>query len=221
MAVQTPAHRKSLAALQLVLDTDTVHFPFSNTEEFFTLQKAISLAHRAHKGEKRLDGAHYLSHPLAVMRSLLNTGETLPFNAYITAILHDVLEQDPLLSGEICATFGEEVFQAVWALSRPFLMHKQSRKEHEYLYLENMMRVQNKIPYVMLVKIADRLHNIRTMDGIPQKDREYCIKDTLEYYVPAFKHSAVRCEDKDVAGALFTLIDRLMKELKGLEISRK
>lgn len=218
MALQTPVHRSNPAALQTLSDNDTVFFPFSNTEEFFTLQKAISLAYRAHKGEQRLGGEDYLSHPLAVMRLLLSTGETLPFNTYITAILHDVLEQNPLLSVEICATFGEEVFQAVWALSRPFLMYKQSRREHEFLYIEKMMRVQGTIPYVMLVKIADRLHNIQTLDGLPHKKREQCIQETMENYMPAFKHCAVRCMDTEIAGAAFTLIDILTKKLRSLEV---
>ncbi|MBU2213304.1 MAG: HD domain-containing protein [Patescibacteria group bacterium] len=221
MALQTPVYRKNLAAFQMVSKADTVLFPFSNTEEFFTLQRAISLAHRAHKGEKRLDGKDYLSHPLAVMRALLDTEDALPFNAYITAILHDVLEHDPLLSGEICALFGAKVFEAVWALSRPFKTISQTLRDHENLYIEQMLRVQGKIPYVMLVKISDRLHNIQNLQNLPRKKREQCIWETQQLYLPAFKQCAVRCKDKEIAGAAFTLIDLLMKELRDLEVEKE
>ncbi|MDD4628950.1 MAG: HD domain-containing protein, partial [Candidatus Peribacteraceae bacterium] len=150
--------------------------------QYLFFREAIAFARRAHHGQKRLDGRAFLSHPLAVLQILLTTSPDLPHNAYVASLLHDTIEDGCACHKEISGAFGQEVADVVLALSRPRRTGKSTDADREARYIRQMTEANARYPYVLLIKLADRLHNLETAHFLPREKRVTLREETAELY---------------------------------------
>ena len=147
------------------------------------LRKAVLFITDAHKGQFRKSGMPYTEHPLEVAKILADL--QLDTASVLAGLLHDVVEDTPHTLKELTEMFGEETAFMVDAVTKISAVQKQKNKDAEkaetYRKLVNAMA---KDPRVLLIKIADRLHNMRTMRYMKPEKRQSIAQETLDIYVP-------------------------------------
>ena len=147
------------------------------------IYRAYLFSAERHAEQRRLTGEPYIVHPLAVARVL--AGLHLDADTIVAALLHDVIEDTPTLRAQIVRDFGEDVAHLVDGVSK--LAHLDagaSRREAQAANFSKMMLAAVQDLRVMLVKLADRLHNMRTLHALPPAKRRRVARETLEVYVP-------------------------------------
>ena len=143
---------------------------------------AYRFAAKAHEGQKRKSGEPYISHPVAVARILADM--RMDAQAIAAAILHDVVEDTPTALDELEEEFGAEIAALVDGVSKLDQMHFTSRAEAQAESFRKMMLAMIEDIRVILVKLADRLHNMRTMEAMPREKQVRIARETLEIYAP-------------------------------------
>ncbi|ALM09488.1 MAG: GTP pyrophosphokinase [Candidatus Peribacter riflensis] len=184
---------------------------------FLAFRDAIAFARRAHDGQKRADGRVFVSHPLAVLQFLLTAGTDLPHEAYVAGLLHDAAEDGQATIAGIRAAFGADVADAVEALTRAERPKRLSERAHEESYLARIVEVNGRLPYVLLIKMADRLHNLETSQYLAPARREALLSETATLYLPLFaREEARQTRHADAYRLLLTMLEesvaRLMEE---------
>lgn len=150
--------------------------------EVETLARAYAFSARAHAGQYRKDGAPYITHPLAVAEILAGwhmDGQTLA-----AALLHDVLEDTGVSREQIAADFGPAVAALVDGVTKLDQLKFESRAHAQAENFRKMLLAMAKDVRVILIKLADRLHNMRTLDAMKPKARTRIAQETLEIYAP-------------------------------------
>ena len=146
------------------------------------IHEAYDCATEAHEGQKRRDGSDYVTHPIAVAEIVAEMG--LDAESLISALLHDCIEDTELGYDKIKAKFGKEVADIVDGVSKLTKMPYTSKEEAQIENLRKMFLAMGKDIRVILIKIADRLHNMRTIEfHKPEKQREKAL-ETMEVYAP-------------------------------------
>jgi guanosine-3',5'-bis(diphosphate) 3'-pyrophosphohydrolase len=151
-------------------------------EQVERVQEAYELASAAHKGQKRLTGEAYITHPVAVASILAELhldGQTV-----CAALLHDVIEDTPTAKEEILERFGREVAELVDGVSKLDKVQFKSRKEAQAESFRKMILAMVRDIRVIMVKLADRTHNMRTLGAMPVPKRRRIALETLEIYAP-------------------------------------
>ncbi|OGT20531.1 MAG: bifunctional GTP diphosphokinase/guanosine-3',5'-bis(diphosphate) 3'-diphosphatase [Gammaproteobacteria bacterium RBG_16_57_12] len=144
--------------------------------------RAYEFSARAHAGQHRLSGEPYISHPLEVASILADM--RMDSRSIVAAILHDVIEDTPTAKEHIAAQFGEEVAELVDGVSKLTQVKFESAAEAQAANFRKMMLAMVRDIRVILIKLADRLHNMRTLGVMrPDKCRRIAM-ETLEIYVP-------------------------------------
>ncbi|HUY55866.1 MAG TPA: bifunctional (p)ppGpp synthetase/guanosine-3',5'-bis(diphosphate) 3'-pyrophosphohydrolase [Candidatus Nanopelagicaceae bacterium] len=146
------------------------------------LRRAYLVAEQAHEGQKRLSGEPYLSHPLAVTKLLAEM--RLDTDALAAALLHDVVEDTAVTSEEIRAEFGstvEKLVEGVTKLGR-IKLHSQAQIQAENI--RKMLIAMAEDLRVVLIKLADRLHNMRTIAALPEERQRRIAQETMDIYAP-------------------------------------
>jgi len=144
--------------------------------------RAYLLGARAHEGQSRVSGEPYISHPVAVARILSEM--RMDANCIIAAILHDVIEDTPTLKENLIEEFGEEVAELVDGVSKLTQIDFRSRAEAQAENFRKMMLAMVKDIRVIIIKLADRLHNMRTLDAMPPDKRRRIARETMDIYAP-------------------------------------
>ena len=144
--------------------------------------RAYLLGARAHEGQSRVSGEPYISHPVAVARILSEM--RMDANSIIAAILHDVIEDTPTLKENLVEEFGEEVAELVDGVSKLTKIDFRSRAEAQAENFRKMMLAMVKDIRVIIIKLADRLHNMRTLDAMPPEKRRRIAHETMDIYAP-------------------------------------
>ena len=146
------------------------------------LSDAFSFAYQAHDGQLRKSGEPYIIHPLAVADIVADL--ELDTDSIIAALLHDVIEDTPATHEEIAKRFGESVALLVEGVTKLTRVQYISKEEEQMENLRKMLMAMAKDIRVVLIKICDRLHNMRTMEyQTPRKQREKAL-ETMEIYAP-------------------------------------
>jgi GTP pyrophosphokinase len=146
------------------------------------VQKAYHFAARAHKDQFRRSGEPYITHPLAVANIL--TSLRLDLGSIVAAILHDTVEDTDVTLEQIEAEFGKDVRELVDGLTKIGKIQFRSSQERLAENFRKMVLAMASDLRVILVKLADRLHNMRTLDNLPQVKRQRIAEETLEIYAP-------------------------------------
>jgi GTP pyrophosphokinase len=146
------------------------------------VEAAFEMAKAAHEGQTRKSGEPYITHPLAVATIL--AGWHLDPQALIAALLHDVVEDTPTTKADIAKRFGKAVAELVDGVSKLDKIQFATLEEAQAENFRKMLLAMARDVRVMLIKLADRLHNMRTLDAVHQAKQERIARETLEIYSP-------------------------------------
>jgi RelA/SpoT family (p)ppGpp synthetase len=176
--------------------------------------RAYLFGAEAHEGQRRLSGEPYIYHPIAVCRIL---GELHMDNETImAAMLHDVIEDTPTAKEQLANEFGEAVAELVDGVSKLTMMTFDSYEEKQAENFRKMILAMARDIRVILVKLADRLHNMRTLGSIRPDKRRRIARETLEIYVPIANRlgmNNIRLELEDLGfQALYPMRSRILEE---------
>ncbi|HET7176265.1 MAG TPA: bifunctional GTP diphosphokinase/guanosine-3',5'-bis pyrophosphate 3'-pyrophosphohydrolase [Gammaproteobacteria bacterium] len=172
------------------------YLPEEQVEE---INQAYLFGAVAHEGQRRLSGEPYISHPVAVASILADL--RMDHRTIEAALLHDVIEDTPTLKEEIHTRFGAEVAQLVDGVSKLTQIKFKSRAEAQAENFRKMVLAMVEDIRVIMVKLADRLHNMRTLGAMPAPKRRRIAAETLEIYAPIAHRlgmSAMRMELEDL-----------------------
>ena len=168
----------------------------------------------AHDGQSRKSGEPYITHPLAVAKILADF--QLDYQSIIAAVLHDVLEDTETVKENIAKEFGEEVAELVDGVSKITQIKFNSDAEAQAENFRKMMLAIVRDIRVIMIKLADRLHNMRTIAVMPTAKKRRIAKETLEIYVPLANRlgmNSLRLELEDLGlSALYPSRARVLKE---------
>ncbi len=146
------------------------------------VRKAYEMGARAHEGQTRKSGEAYITHPVAVAGILADL--RLDAETLCAAILHDALEDTPLPRSEIEAGFSPTVAELVDGVTKLDKLQFRDRQEAAAESFRKMMLAMARDLRVILIKLADRLHNMRTLDAMAVDSRRRIARETLEIYAP-------------------------------------
>mgnify|MGYP000815647864 CR=1 FL=1 len=146
------------------------------------ITKAYDLANKAHNGVCRRSGEPYICHPLAVARLVLDLG--MDSESIAAALLHDVVEDTPTTLDDLKAAFGEEVALLVDGVTKLTKIQFSNIEELQAENLRKMLLAMSRDVRVMIIKLCDRLHNMRTGDAWPEQKRRDKARETMEVYAP-------------------------------------
>lgn len=143
---------------------------------------AYRFSDQAHEGQMRKSGEPYISHPVAVACQLADLHLDVP--TIIAALLHDVVEDTKITKQQVAEQFGNQVAELVDGLSKLEKIEFQSATEAQAENFRKMLLAMSQDVRVILVKLADRLHNMQTLDVMKPDKRRRIAKETLEIYAP-------------------------------------
>ncbi len=173
-----PRGKRSLGLNKLVSRIET----YLSKEQVDKVVEAYEFGARAHEGQKRHSGEPYITHPVAVATILADLHLDMP--TVIAALLHDVIEDTGTAKGEISKLFGEEVANIVDGVSKLDQLRFRNREEAQAESFRKMVLAMAEDIRVILVKLADRTHNMQTLGVLPPAKRRRIARETLEIYAP-------------------------------------
>lgn len=155
---------------------------YLSPEKIARVKRAYFYAEQAHEGQMRRSGEHYITHPLAVANILSEMH--MDHHSLMAAMLHDVIEDTAVSKKAIAEQFGEGVAELVDGVSKLTHLEFESKLEEQAENFQKMVLAMSKDIRVILVKLADRLHNMRTMGAMPPEKKRRKSRETLEIYAP-------------------------------------
>src|SRR4029079_9582704 len=173
-----PTGRRSIGVTQLLNKLET-YLPPAQVDR---VRDAYEFGAEAHEGQKRLSGEPYIAHPVAVADLLADLRLDAP--TIIAAILHDVIEDTPTAKDEIAERFGADVAELVDGVSKLDHIQFRSSAEAQAESFRKMLLAMVRDIRVIMVKLADRTHNMRTLGSVPPAKRRTVARETLEIYAP-------------------------------------
>ncbi len=178
-AAEAPADTAEAPADAADDDALTVELPIDGNQ---LVCRAFEFAYQLHKGQKRASGDPYIAHPVAVAGLLRSLGGD---SAMIAAgFLHDVVEDTAVTADEIEAIFGQEVRHLVEGVTKLSKFNFDSKTEQQAENFRRMFLAMAKDIRVIVVKLADRLHNMRTLEHLPANKQIRIARETLEIFAP-------------------------------------
>ena len=159
----------------------------NDAQELEVIQKAFEFANEAHKGVRRRSGEPYILHPIAVARIVVsNIG--LGYKSIVAALLHDVVEDTDYTVDDIRSLFGDRVATIVEGLTKiKTVLDNEDKAQQKSMQAENFKRILltlNDDVRVVLIKLADRLHNCRTIEYMPEHKRDKILSETMFVFIP-------------------------------------
>ena len=159
----------------------------SDPKELEMIQKAFEFANEAHKGVRRRSGEPYILHPIAVAKIVVsNIG--LGYKSIIAALLHDVVEDTDYTVDDLRSLFGDKVATLVEGLTKiKTVLDNEDKAQQKSMQAENFKRILltlNDDVRVVLIKLADRLHNCRTIEFMPEHKRDKILSETMFVFIP-------------------------------------
>ena len=213
-----PGASKRDHGLRRLLDTVETYLA---AEQIEPITRAYEFGAEAHNGQTRKTGEPYITHPVAVAQSLAEMH--LDSEAIMAAILHDTVEDTEATIEDIESIFGNEVAQLVDGVSKLDQIQFRSRAEAQAESFRKMMLAMIEDIRVILVKLADRLHNMKTLDAMPSSKRKRIARETLDIYAPIANRLGintfkVELEDlgfRNLYPLRYRVLDRALRKAKG------
>ncbi|MCZ6763242.1 MAG: bifunctional (p)ppGpp synthetase/guanosine-3',5'-bis(diphosphate) 3'-pyrophosphohydrolase [Gammaproteobacteria bacterium] len=163
------------------------------------IMEAYRFGAEAHKGQKRVSGAPYISHPVAVATILAE--QRMDAQTIIAAILHDVIEDTATEKGQLEEQFGKEVADLVDGVSKLDQLQFHNRQQAQAESFRKMLLAMAEDIRVIMIKLADRTHNMRTLGSMPPVKRRRIARETLDIYAPIANRlgiNSIRLELEDL-----------------------
>ena len=155
---------------------------YLSQKEIETVWKAYRYSDKAHKGQKRIGGEDYISHPVSV--ACIASEFHLDAASIQAALLHDVVEDTPSTSDDIEQKFGSQVAKLVDGLSKLDKIHFENDTEAQAENFRKMLLAMSQDVRVILIKLADRLHNMQTLEPLKPSKRKQISQETSDIYAP-------------------------------------
>ncbi len=207
-AAEQPPDRFLISDLCTLLDS---YLPHDQVQEVY---RAYLFGAEAHDGQHRMSGEPYIYHPLAVAKILAEMH--MDYQSIMAAILHDVIEDTSTVKEQLAGAFGTEVAELVDGVSKLTQIKFETHAEAQAENFRKMLLAMVRDIRVILVKLADRLHNMRTLGYMPAEKRRRIARETLEIYVPIAQRlgmNALRVELDDLGfAALYPMRYRVLSE---------
>ncbi|WP_371375011.1 bifunctional GTP diphosphokinase/guanosine-3',5'-bis pyrophosphate 3'-pyrophosphohydrolase [Thalassotalea aquiviva] len=183
-------------------------------DQIESLKQAYVVAHDAHDGQMRSSGDPYITHPVAVARNLADMH--LDHETLMAALLHDVIEDTDLTKDQLAELFGNTVAELVEGVSKLDKLHFSNVKEAQAENFRKMIMAMVQDIRVILIKLADRTHNMRTLGSLRPDKRRRIARETLEIYAPIANRLGIHGikNELEVLGfeALYPMRSRALKE---------
>jgi len=187
---------------------------YLDTSQVEKIQQSYIFARDAHDGQLRSSGDPYITHPVAVAKILATLH--LDSQTIMAALMHDVIEDCEVTREELSEQFGERVAALVEGVSKLTQIKFRSRKEAQAENFRKMMMAMVEDLRVVLIKLADRLHNMRTLGALNNEKRTRIAKETMEIYAPIANRLgmfAIRNELEELCfAAQYPMRSRVLKE---------
>ena len=179
-----------------------------NENELVIIDKAFETANSFHEGQLRRSGEPYIIHPIAVANILVDLG--MDYQSIVAALLHDVVEDTPYTIEQLTEEFGEDVailVDGVTKLGKVQLNSRETKEEQQAENVRKMLLAMSKDIRVIIVKLADRLHNMRTLEFVdPQKQRDKAL-ETLEIFAPISHRLGIRSVKEELEDRAIRFLD--------------
>ena len=175
-------------------------------EDIKKVTDAYNLAAKAHSGQKRRSGEPYIIHPVAVAQILAEM--CMDVDSICAALLHDVVEDTEYTSQQIKALFGETVEHLVDGVTKlGQIAVDASREEQQNENVRKMFLAMSKDIRVIIIKLADHVHNMRTLRFMPEEKRRYKARETLEIYAPIAHRLGIRAFKEELEDLAISYLD--------------
>jgi GTP diphosphokinase / guanosine-3',5'-bis(diphosphate) 3'-diphosphatase len=209
------AGRSASAEIAHLLEVYTSHHPKASTE---LIERAFNLANSAHKGQNRKSGEPYIRHPVAVATIVAKQG--LDDVAVAAALLHDAVEDTGVELDQLEREFGAELTRIVDGVTKLERVKYDSKEQQQAASMRKMIVAIAQDIRVLIIKLADRLHNLRTIAAMPQHKQERVARETLDVYAPlahrlGMQDLKVQLEDLSFAtlhGRRYAEIDQMVQQ---------
>ena len=212
-----PGGRRAPGIAQLISKLES-YLPPDHVDR---VREAYEYAEAAHKGQKRRSGEPYITHPVAVadvLADLRMDGATIA-----AAILHDVIEDTSASTAEVAEHFGREIAEIVDGVTKLDQLQFKNRQEAQAESFRKMLLAMVRDIRVIMVKLADRVHNMRTLGAMPPAKRRLVARETLDIYAPianrlgihSIKLELEELGFKSLYPKRYRVIEREMKRARG------
>ena len=213
-----PGARRATPGLKDLLATVGTYLPPEQVER---IRQAAEFGASAHKGQTRLSGEPYIAHPVAAAAILADLH--LDTDTIIAAILHDVIEDTPTPKDQLAQRFGADVAEIVDGVTKLDQIKFKSREEAQAESFRKMLLAMVRDLRVVLVKLADRTHNMRTIEAMAVTRRRAIARETLEIYAPIAERLGLydlKLELEDLGFAAlypqrYRVLERALKRARG------
>jgi GTP pyrophosphokinase len=213
-AVQSAEHQDLLD--QLIADVESYKPDVDRT----LLEHAFAFAAQAHEGQQRRSGEPFIEHPFAVARILAELH--LDEETLAAALLHDVVEDTGVETDQLKSEFGEEIAKLVDGVTKLTRIQFQSREHAEAENYRKMIVAMAQDPRVILIKLADRLHNMRTIEYLGKQKQIQKSKEALEVYAPIAHRLGIHAMKWELEDLAFeTLHPRKYAEISAMVAERR
>lgn len=176
-------------------------------QELNDVRKAYKIASEAHEGQKRLSGEPYIIHPLSVAIILASLG--MDEASIIAAILHDTVEDTKLTNAEVKKEFGETIAELVDGVTKIGRVPLQTKEEQQAENIRKMLIAMSRDIRVIIIKLADRLHNMRTLMFKPEQRRREIALETIEIYAPIAHRLGIRPIKEELEDLSISYLDHV------------
>ncbi len=169
-------------------------------EDAEVVVKAYYFAREAHKGQKRASGEEYFTHPCSVAEILIGLG--MDYSSIAAAFLHDVIEDTPVTEEDILKEFGGEILMLVNGVTKLEKIEFKSKEEEQAENFKKIFVSMAKDIRVIIIKLADRLHNMRSLNFLSKERQLRMAHETIEIYAPLAGRlgiSQIKCELEDLS----------------------
>lgn len=169
------------------------------------IQEAYDMANSAHKGQNRVSGEPYISHPIAVSIILVDLG--MDSECIEASLLHDVVEDTDMTSEQVEKQFGKGVALLVNGVTKLGQISFTSREEQQAENVRKMLLAMAQDVRVIIIKLADRLHNLRTIEVMPEQKRRDKALETMEVYAPLAHRLGIRSVKEELEDRSLRYLD--------------
>jgi len=213
---QTPIDVKDLygdPSRFLISDLCRIVEDYMNQDQVRDVYRAYLFGAQAHEGQYRKTGEPYIYHPISVARILAEMH--MDSKSICAAILHDVIEDTDATKEDVAKRFGDDVAELVDGVSKLTEFKFKNKKEQQAINIQKVLMAMAKDIRVILIKLADRLHNMRTLGVMRPDKRRRIAKETLDIYVPLARRlgiNTLRLELEDLGfGAMYPMRYRILE----------
>ena len=213
-----PGSKRGTPGVKELLSKIATYLPPDQVER---VRAAAEFGAAAHQGQRRISGEPYITHPVAAAEILAELH--LDADTLVGAILHDVIEDTPIAKAEIAQRFGDDVAEIVDGVTKLDQIRFKSREEAQAENFRKMLLAMVRDLRVILVKLADRTHNLRTIDALPLAKRRSIARETLDIYAPVAERLglySMKLELEDLGFRTlypqrYRVIERALKKARG------